>query len=125
VNIQENFKQFVNKFKVAFEGLFFGLFNDSSIQLQFGLAFIVILLILWLPLSIIEVVILLLLIGLILALEYMNTSIEWICDALIPQENTDVKRIKDLASAAVLWMSIFAAVIAILILYPPIKEIFL
>jgi diacylglycerol kinase len=125
VNIQENFKQLVNKFKVAFEGLFFGLFNDSSIQLQFGLAFVVIILILWLPLSLIEVVILLLLIGLILALEYINTSIEWICDALIPQENADVKRIKDLASAAVLWMSIFAAVIAILILYPPLKEIFL
>jgi diacylglycerol kinase len=125
VNILENFKQLVNKFKVAFEGLFFGLFNDSSIQLQFALALIVIALIVWLPLALFEVVILLLLVGLIIALEYVNTSIEWICDALIPQENADVKRIKDLASAAVLWMSIFAAIIAILILYPPLKEIFL
>jgi diacylglycerol kinase len=125
VNIQENFKQFVFKFKVAFEGLFFGLKHDSSIQLQFVLAFVVIVLIVWLPLSLIEEVILLLLVGLILALEYINTSIEWICDALIPQEHADVKRIKDLASAAVLWMSIFAAVIAIMILFPPLKEIFL
>jgi diacylglycerol kinase len=125
MNILENFKQLVNKFKVAFEGLFFGLFNDSSIQLQFALACIVIVLILWLPLTLFEVIILLLLIGLIIALEYVNTSIEWICDALIPYDNADVKRIKDLASAAVLWMSIFAAVIAIIILFPPLKEIFL
>ena len=125
MNILEILKQLIEKFKVAFEGLFFGLFHDSSIQIQYALGFVVLALIVWLPLNLIEVAILLLLIGLIIALEYINTSIEWICDALIPQENADVKRIKDLASAAVLWMSLFAAIIAILILYPPIKEILL
>jgi len=111
------------KFKVAFEGLFFGLFHDTSIQLQFILGVVVVALIFLLPLSSIEIIILLLLIGLIIALEYINTSIEWICDALIPQENADVKRIKDLASAAVLWMSLFASIIALMILLPNIKEI--
>lgn len=125
MNILAITKHFINKFKVAFEGLFFGLFHDSSIQIQFGLAVLVVVLIVILPLSIIEIAMLLLLIGIVLALEYINTSIEWICDALIPQENADVKRIKDLASAAVLWMSILAAIIAFLILYPPIKEILL
>ena len=112
-----------SKFNVAFEGLFFGLFHDSSIQLQFGLGFLVVVAMIWLPLETFEVIILLLLIGLIISLEYINTSIEWICDALIPQKNVDVKRIKDLASAAVLWMSLFAASIALIIFIPHIKEI--
>jgi diacylglycerol kinase len=123
VNILKMFINLWTKFKVAFEGLFFGLFNDSSIQLQFVLGLVVVVLIILLPLETFEVIILLLLIGLILALEYINTSIEWICDALIPQENADVKRIKDLASAAVLFMSLFAASIALIILIPHIKEI--
>jgi diacylglycerol kinase len=123
VNILKMFINLWFKFKVAFEGLFFGLFNDSSIQLQFVLGLVVVVLIILLPLETFEVIILLLLIGLILSLEYINTSIEWICDALIPQENADVKRIKDLASAAVLFMSLFAASIALIILIPHIKEI--
>jgi diacylglycerol kinase len=123
VNILKMFINLWFKFKVAFEGLFFGLFHDSSIQLQFALGFIVVVLIIWLPLETFEVIILLLLIGLILSLEYLNTSIEWICDALIPQKNADVKRIKDLASAAVLWMSLFAASIALIIFIPHFKEI--
>jgi len=123
VNILKMFRNLWSKFNVAFEGLFFGLFHDSSIQQQFGLGFLVIVLMIWLPLATFEVIILLLLIGLIISLEYINTSIEWICDALIPQKNADVKRIKDLASAAVLWMSLFAASIALIIFIPHLKEI--
>ncbi len=123
MNIQEILKNLVFKFKVAFEGLFFGLLHDSSIQLQALLAVVVLGLIVFLPLQVWEMIVLLLLIGLVLALEYMNTSIEWICDALMPQEHADVKRIKDLASASVLVMSLFAAVIAIIILFPTIKEL--
>lgn len=61
---------------------------------------------------------LILAIGLVLAAEAMNTAIEALADALCPEFNADVGRAKDVAAAAVLILSMTAALIGALVFLP-------
>ena len=64
----------------------------------------------------IEWVIVLILIGSIIALEFINSAIETIVDFISPEYNEKAKIMKDYAAAAVLVMSIVAAVVGLMIL---------
>lgn len=109
-------RKVINKFKYAFDGLLYGLMHDQSIQIQYGIGFIVILFCLFLPLSKIEWSIILILIGLVITLEYLNSAIERICDFISSEYDPRIKVIKDYGSAFVLVMSIVAAIIALLVI---------
>ncbi|MDA3823043.1 MAG: diacylglycerol kinase family protein, partial [Bacteroidales bacterium] len=67
-------------------------------------------------------VILFLTIGAVLSLEAMNTAVEKICDRFMPENDPEVKIIKDSAAAAVLIISIVAALVGIIIFWPYLKE---
>lgn len=58
------------------------------------------------------------LIGAVLALEAANSAIEAICDLVSPEYHPLVKKAKDIAAAAVLFMAISAAVVGIIIFLP-------
>ncbi len=60
--------------------------------------------------------ILLICIGLVMALEMMNSAIEGIVDLVSPQQNEKAGQIKDMAAGAVLIASIVSFIIGILIL---------
>ena len=109
-------KKYVRKFHYAFQGLFHGITHDKSILLQCLLGASVIADFAFLDLSIMEWSIVVLLIGIIITLEFINSAIETIVDFISPQYSEQAKIIKDYAAAAVLVMSIAAAVIALLIL---------
>ena len=106
-------KKYIHKFQYAFAGLFDGICKDASIRLQVLLAMGVVIVCLFLPFSVIEWSILLILIGLVIALEYINSSLETIVDMVSPQYSEGAKKAKDYAAAAVLVMSLVAAVIGI------------
>ena len=109
-------KKLINKFKYAFNGLIEGLLHDSSIQIQYFIAACVIIFCLFLPLSKIEWSIILLIIALVIALEYLNSALELICDFISEQYHPLIKKIKDYGSGVVLVVSLFAIIIAILII---------
>lgn len=71
-----------------------------------------------LELSLLEVVICLILIGLVLAFELMNTVIEIVIDMVEPRENPLAKIAKDAASGAVLVTAITAAIVGLIIFVP-------
>ena len=71
-----------------------------------------------LELSLLEVVICLILIGLVLAFELMNTVIEIVIDMVEPRENPLAKIAKDAASGAVLVTAITAAIVGLIIFLP-------
>jgi len=56
--------------------------------------------------------------GLVLASECLNTSIEYLCDSILPEYNSGIKKAKDLAAAGVL-VSALAAIITGLIVFIP------
>lgn len=76
-----------------------------------------------LKVSIIEWAILVLVIGMVLALEMVNTSIERCVDLVTKDYKELAKYAKDIAAGAVLVMSMFSIIIGIIIFLPKIIEI--
>lgn len=108
-------KRTVNKFKYAFTGCFHGIAHDRSIRLQVFFGIVVILVGCIFSLTLWEWCFLIIAIFLVIAFEYINSALEHIMDMTSPEYHPTVKIIKDYAAAAVLVMSIMAAIIGILI----------
>lgn len=108
-------KKYVNKFRYAFAGLFHGISHDRSILTQCLIGLAVVVVFAFLALSLIEWMVVVLLIAIIVALEFVNSAIETIVDFISPQYHDKAKIMKDYAAAAVLVVSIAAVVIAVLI----------
>lgn len=104
------------KFKHAFSGIVGGIGHDRSLRIHYIIALCVIVLFTWLKISVIEWSLILLGIGLIISLEYLNSAIELLCDHVHSEFNTTIKKIKDFGAAAVLISSITVGVMGLLIL---------
>lgn len=109
-------KKYVNKFKYAFAGLFDGILHDRSILLQCVIGFFVVFVCSLLQLEIWEWIVIILFIGAVVSLEFINSALETITDKISPEYSVEAKKIKDYAAAAVLVMSIAAAVSGIFII---------
>ena len=59
-------------------------------------------------------------IGMVLAAEAVNSSIEALCDLVSPGYNEAIKKAKDLAAGAVLILAIAAATVGLIIFIPKI-----
>lgn len=105
-----------DKFAYAFVGLKKGVLEDRSVKLQCFIAALVILFCLFLPLARWEWGIVLLLCTLVIALEFVNSVIEKCVDLICPHYDERVKTIKDLMAGAVLFVSLAAAGIFVIIL---------
>jgi diacylglycerol kinase len=68
-----------------------------------------------------EIAIVVLTIALVLAVEAFNTTLETLCNLVSPEYHPLVKRIKDIAAAAVLISAVAAIVVAILLFVPRLR----
>ncbi len=64
------------------------------------------------------------LIALVFSLEIMNSAIENICDYISPQWNEVIKKIKDLAAAAVFVSSVISVICGAIIFLPKLWNLF-
>ena len=83
---------------------------------------LVLLLTIWLQLPLRDGAVLVLVIGLVWITECINTSIEAIVDHLSPERHAAAKIAKDVGAAAVLISALFAVIIGLMILGPPLLE---
>lgn len=107
-----------NKFRYAFAGLRDGLNKDKSIRLQMILGGIALLVSALLPLSAYDWLWICLAITLVLMAELFNSCLEKTVDYISLKRNPKAKQIKDMAAAAVLIASLFALVVALIVLLP-------
>jgi len=63
-------------------------------------------------------------IALVLMTEMLNSSIELLCDLTTPDHNEKAGRLKDISAGAVLIAAIFALIVAGIIFYPKVSELF-
>lgn len=63
-------------------------------------------------------------IGLVLALEAVNTSIETLADLVSKERNATIKKVKDLAAAGVLLAAMAALAVGVLVFLPKIIALF-
>jgi diacylglycerol kinase len=116
-------KQMLKSFYYAASGwrLFFT--NERNAKIELVLGVIALILAILLNISKMHLIILLLCIALVIAAEMFNTSIEHICNSINPDYDLNIKRIKDISAGAVLWCSMIAAIIGILLFAQPIYTI--
>ena len=104
----------INKFYVAFVGLVSSL-KDRSIQIQYVLAILACIVAWMIGCNYYEWIAVLLCIGLVIVAEILNTCIEKLCDLYSTEKNEKIKYIKDLAAGGVLFASLIALTVGILI----------
>ncbi len=111
-------KRFIKSLGYALNGLRLFFSKEQNGQLQAIVSILVIIAGFVFKLSLFEWVIILVCIGLVLALEMMNSVIEKLIDHLHPHRHQQIKWIKDVAAGAVLWAAIISAVIGAIIFIP-------
>ena len=110
----------VKSFYYAFSGIILGFKQERNMQIHFFvMAFVVIFGIL-LKISLTEWMICIILFGIVIALEYVNTAIESAVDVATTKYNEKAKIAKDTAAAAVLVGAIVSIIVGLMIFIPKI-----
>lgn len=115
-------KKRAKSFGYAFSGLQVLISEEHNARIHLVVSILVVTLGFYLNISSLEWVALILCIGFVFVLEIINSSIENIADFIEPQRNQDIKKIKDLAAAAVLLGSFTAVIIGLVIFVPKLVQ---
>ncbi len=111
-------KRFFHSFMYSVDGLKYAFTHEQSMLIHSVITVFVVTAGIILKLNIFEWLICLLVIGLVIVTELINTSIEAVVDLSCPEINPLAKIAKDTASAAVLIFAITAFICGILIFLP-------
>lgn len=113
-------KRLINSFKYAFQGLKYAFIYEQNILVHTLATILVIIAGIIFKISTIEWLVIFLIIGLVIATELINTSIEATIDLITDEINPLAKIAKDTAAAAVLVFGFTALAIAFVIFVPKI-----
>ena len=103
---KRGWKRFVNSFKYSFQGLQYAYKAEQSLMIHGMAVILVIIAGFVLKITLIEWLICFILMGIVLATELINTSIEAVIDLACPEIHPLAKIAKDTASAAVLYFQL-------------------
>lgn len=117
-------KRTINSFKYAFNGLIDAYRTEQSVWIYIPVSLIVILMGFLLKISTFEWLIIILILGIILSLELINTALEAVVDLATEKYHPLAKKAKDTVSAAVLVFAITAVIIGLIIFIPKISLLF-
>lgn len=122
---KKSLKRFIKSFGFAYEGIRYAFYHEQNIIVMFVAGIIAIIMGLAFNISYMERLTIILLIGIILPLELMNTAIEAVVNLHDGNKKSKYGKIaKDCASGAVAIASIFAFIIGLIIFIPHIIELF-
>ncbi len=113
----------INSFKYAFNGLKILFQEEHNSRIHLFSTIVVIIFGFILKISFNEWFALIFACGFVFVTEILNSSIENIADFVSPEKNEKIKKIKDLAAAAVLISAITALIIGLLIFSPKIYQL--
>lgn len=111
-------KQRMRSFGFAFSGLYEAIKTEMHMKFHLIAAVLVIVAGFYFSITKTEFLVVLICIALVISLELINTAIEHLCNKLMPETNVNVKYIKDVSAAAVLFASIIAFSIGLYIFWP-------
>ncbi len=120
----EERKKIINSFKYAFEGIKSSLKTERNIKIHFSMMILVIVAGILLDISTYEWMICIILFGMVIGGELVNTAIEEVTDLVTTEINPKAKLAKDIAAGAVLIMAITSAIIGLIIFIPKIILLF-
>lgn len=111
-------KSLFKSFSSAFAGLKHTFEHEQNFRLQILAAVVVLMAAVFFPLKVWEVILVILLLVAVLAMELLNTALEYFADLLKPRLHHYVSVIKDIMAAAVLITSLGALIIGLIIFLP-------
>ena len=120
----EERKKIINSFKYAFEGIKSSLKTERNMRIHFSMMVLVIVAGILLDISTYEWMICIILFGMVIGGELVNTAIEEVTDLVTTEINPKAKLAKDIAAGAVLIMAITSAIIGLIIFIPKIILLF-
>lgn len=116
-------KRRLKSFRYAFSGLRVLVREEHNARIHLFATVCVIVMGVLLRISCTEWVAVALAIGLVFGMEAINSAVENICDFVCPERDARIKKIKDLAAAAVLLSAIAALAVGLFIFIPKIMSI--
>lgn len=117
-------KKLLKSFKYAFDGIFTGIKEEQNMKIHITIMILVIIFGIMLKISKMEWIICIILFGLVISMELINTAIENTVDLVTKEKNEQAKIAKDVAAGAVLVSAIASAIIGLIIFVPKILLIF-
>lgn len=110
----------IKSFGFAFNGLRILFHEEHNSRIHFFASVLVVIAALFFKLNTDEWIAIIFSIGLVVTAEIINTAVENIADFLTTEQNNHIKKIKDLAAAAVLVSALTALTIGLIIFLPKI-----
>ena len=117
-------KKLFHSFGYAFKGIITVYKTEQNIMIHTIVAILVIALGIYFKVSSLEACILIIVIGLVIAFEIINTAIEYTIDMAMPNIHPLAKMAKDASSGAVLIMAITSIIVGLIIFLPRIISLF-
>lgn len=108
----------LRSFGYAFEGVSYILRTERNARIEIALAIVALALAAWLGISAVEWAVLVITIALVMALEWINTSLELAVSLASPERHPSAKAAKDVAAACVLLGAITSVAVALLLFAP-------
>lgn len=112
-------------FQVAFDGFRVLWRDEINFRIHLGLSILVILFGIIVGLSVVEWLLVMIAIGMVISAEIINTALEHLVDLIVGQEwHSEAKLIKDIGALVVLFNSLLALLLGLVIFLPHILRIF-
>lgn len=105
-------------FQNATRGIWTAVTTQLNLRIHFFVGSLVILAGVYLGVNIAQLQILVFAIALVMLSEMINTSIEFVCDAITMEHNENIKKAKDVSAGAVLITAVFAGLIGLMVFIP-------
>lgn len=111
-------KSLLKSFYYAGVGIYSAFLSERNMKIHVSIMLLVILVGFYFQISILEWIICIILFGVVISAEIMNTAVETVVDLAMPEQHPKAKLAKDLSAGAVLVLAIVAAIIGLLIFIP-------
>ncbi|OZM57738.1 hypothetical protein CIB95_05065 [Lottiidibacillus patelloidae] len=118
-----NVQKFIKSFTYAVAGIKLVVKDEQNMRIHLVVSVVVFALAYILAIPKQEIIILLILVGIMLSLEAMNTAIERVVDLATPEYHPLAKQAKDAAAGAVLIFSFITIIVGLLIFLKPLLTI--
>jgi len=117
-------KKRIQSFKYAFYGLKVLIVEEHNARIHFVVTIVVFAFGWYFKINRLEWIALLICIGLVVAVEAINSAIENLADFVCTEPHPTIKKIKDLSAAAVLVAALTALLVGLLVFVPKLLSIF-
>ena len=121
---EKGIKKFINSFKYPISGLRYAYKNEQNLEVDIGIAVLVVILGFLFKISVSEWAILTITVGLVMSFELINTALEAVVDLITDKYHPLAKVAKDTSAAAVLILAIVSIIEGLIIFLPKIISLF-